>query len=138
MKIRAQWMKKISFMCGTAVNIHNINNCDGQYIVEYCQLICNGITYLPIHFREYCNQGFSTTNDPHHHSFILAVPVELSYSPFLLHLCPSFTDYDTIHVTPSNTLLIPSLQLAQISARRSELKLEWRQHILKFKSNFCC
>jgi hypothetical protein len=137
-KISAQWMKKISFTRGTAVNVHNINNCGGQYIVEYCQLIRNGIAYLPVHFREYHDQGFSTTNDPRHHSFILAVPVELCYSPFLPHLRPSSTDYDTIHVTPSNTFSIPTLQLARVSARRSKPKSEWGQHIFKFKSNFCC
>ena len=137
-KISAQWMKKISFTRGTAVNVHNINNCGGQYIVEYCQLIRNGIAYLPVHFREYHDQGFSTTNDPRHHSFILAVPVELCYSPFLPHLRPSSTDYDTIRVTPSNTFSIPTLQLARVSARRSKPKSEWGQHIFKFKSNFCC
>ena len=51
-KISAQWIKKMSFMHGTAVNIHNINNCGRQYIVKYFQLIHNGITYLPIHFWE--------------------------------------------------------------------------------------
>src|SRR6266581_197012 len=106
-KISASWMKKISFTCGTTVNVSNINEPHRQYTVEYCQLIHDGIAYLPVHFREYHNQGFSTTNDPRHHSFILAIPVALCYSPFLLHL-HSFADYDISYVTPSDNLSVPT------------------------------
>ena len=49
---------KIFFRRGTAVDVRGINRSDGWYLVEYCQLIHDGIAYLPVHFREYHNKVF--------------------------------------------------------------------------------
>lgn len=120
--------KKIFFRRGTAVDIREINEPDGRYLVEYCQLIRDGIAYLPVHFREYHNQGFSTANDPRHHSFILAVPAFLCKSPFLPHLHPHIANYNTVHIIPPNN---PS------TLREDEPSLGWRQRFNYFSLLFC-
>ena len=121
-KISAGWNDKISFTRGTTVNICNINDSYGRYTTEYCQLIRDGTAYLPVHFREYCDQGFSTTNDPRHHSFILAIPVELSHSPFLPHLQSSLTN-----TTASDNL-----------ACENNSQLKGGRGIFNFKFPLCC
>ena len=104
--------KKIVFNHGTAVDIMEIDEYDGRYIIDYCQLIRDGIAYLPVHYREYENQAFSAANDPRHYSFILTVSVELSKAPFLPHLLPYMANHDIVHVAASKRLSIPTKQLA--------------------------
>ena len=118
----------IFFRWGTAVDIREINEPDGQYLVEYCQLIRKGITYLPIHFQEYHNQGFSTANDPHHCSFILTIPAFLCELPFLPHLLPHIAYYNTTHIISSNNPLTPT---------EDEPSLGWRQCFSHFSLLFC-
>ena len=130
---------KIFFRHGTAVNVRDINEPDGQYLVDHCQLVRGGIAYLPVHFREYHNQEFSAVNDPRHYSFILTIPVELCKSPLLPHLLPDIAIQDTIRVTPSHNYSLPTGQLARVSAHRSnEPKSGLRQRLSNLLSTFCC
>src|SRR5438445_6244931 len=114
---------KIFFRHGTAVDIQEINRSDRQYLIEYCQLIHDGITYLPVHFQEYHDQGLSTASDPYHYSFILTIPASLCKSPFLPHLLPHIANYDTVHIISSNNPLIPT---------QDEPNLGWRRHFNYF------
>jgi len=111
-----------------------IDKYNGQYIVDYCQLIHNGIAYLPIHYREYENQAFSAGNNPHHYSFILTVPVELSKAPFLPRLLPYMANHDIVHIAASGCLSISTKQLAQVSACQNSIEepqLGWKQRLFK-------
>jgi hypothetical protein len=95
-----KYQRKRNFKRGTSVDIHDLNKYNGRYIVDYCQLIRNDIAYLPVHFREYHDQSFSSALDPQHYSFILAVPAELCKSPLLPHLQPRITNHGTITIRP--------------------------------------
>ena len=95
-----EYQRKRNFKRGTSVDIHDLNKYNGRYIVDYCQLIRNDITYLPVHFREYHDQSFSSALDPQHYSFILAVSTELCKSPLLPHLQPHITNHGTITIRP--------------------------------------
>jgi len=75
----------IHIQCGTVVDIANLNTVRGKYIVDTCQLVRNGLSFFPVHYRE-CDQGFTSADHFHHYSFILAIPSSFSSnadSPFL-------------------------------------------------------
>jgi len=71
--------------CGTVVDIANRNTARGKYVVDTCQLVCDGLSFFPVHYCK-CDQGFTSADDFHHYSFILAIPSSYSSnadSPFL-------------------------------------------------------
>jgi len=102
---------------GTAVDICGINGYDGRYVVDYCQLVRDGVAYLPVHYRQYDSQGFSSAFDPRHLSFILVIPTSFCFSPLLPHLDPSVAILDNPTTLPSD--VISSL----ISAKRHSVNL---------------
>ena len=75
----------VRIQCGTIVDVANLNTAQGKYVVDTCQLVRNGLSFFPVHYRE-CDQGFTSADDFHHYSFILAIPSSFSSntdSPFL-------------------------------------------------------
>ena len=134
----ARLKTKIFFRRGTAVNIQGINETDGRYLVDYCQLIRDGIAYLPVHFRDRHKQGFSIVNDPFHYSFILMIPVNLCKSPLLPHLLPEIAIQNTAHATLSHNRSLPAGHLAQESTHQSyELESGSSRYFPEFLSIFC-
>lgn len=59
--------------CGTIVNVANLNTARGKYVVDACQLTRDGLSYFPVHYREY-DQAFTSADDSCHYSFVLAIP----------------------------------------------------------------
>jgi len=59
--------------CGTIVNVANLNTARGKYVVDACQLTRDGLSYFPVHYREY-DQAFTSADDSRHYSFVLAIP----------------------------------------------------------------
>lgn len=84
----------IRIQCGTVVDVANLNTTRGKYIVDTCQLVRDGLSFFPVHYRE-CDQGFTSADDFRHYSFILAIPSPYcsnKNSPFLhLPLKPKST-----------------------------------------------
>ena len=80
--------KPVHIKTGNAVDILRTNTFYGRYIVDSCQLIRNGQAYLAIHFRNYDRQGFTSTIDPRHPSFILEIPQSFCQTSMMQHLPP--------------------------------------------------
>jgi len=53
--------------------IANLNTAREKYVVDACQLTRDGLSYFPVHYREY-DQAFTLADDSRHYSFILAIP----------------------------------------------------------------
>ena len=64
----------IRIQCGSIVNIAQLNTREGRYVVDACQLIRDGLLFFLVHYRIGDGQGFTSTDDCHHYSFILIVP----------------------------------------------------------------
>ncbi len=127
-----QCLANLTFRRGTTVNICGVNDSKGQYVVEYCQLVRKGIAYLPVHFRQFDGQGFTSPFDPRHMSFILIIPVTFNRSPLLPELNPTVAIHDDHRTLPSTALssLLPTKVLGITSpyakyAAEDALKKPW-------------
>ena len=66
-----------SFSRGTSINIFNLNSPHGQYVVDACQRLHDGNTYLRVLWRDE-DQKVGNPYHPTHPAFILVVPEELN------------------------------------------------------------
>ena len=76
----------IHIQCGSIINIANLNTEEGKYVVDACQLVRDKFSFFPIHYWIGNGQGFTSADDYHHYSFILAVPstyTKVTKSPLL-------------------------------------------------------
>ena len=80
--------KPVHVKTGNAVDILRTNTFYGRYIVDSCQLIRDGQAYLAVHFRNYDRQGFTSTINPRHPSFILEIPQSFCQTSMMQHLLP--------------------------------------------------
>jgi len=97
---------------GDIINILNTNTQQSRYVVNLCQMICNGRVYLPVHYHDYYEQGFTKASDSRHRSFILDIPTSFCHSLVVLHLRMNSVYYAGLQ-SPSITVLpncmIPSM-----------------------------
>ena len=62
-----------AFICGTNVNVFNLNSHEGQYVVDACHRICDEKAYLRVLWRDK-NHNVGNPYHPVHPSFMLVVP----------------------------------------------------------------